>query len=127
MKTFRFIAFLFYRYYSTGPTKDIPYASTLCALVMLIGLHIFQLLVLLNKVDLLPIRESNTRVENFLVMALCVAPLFLLVTFLIRKSDLKEMNHDEGKIRTGNKFLILYIIASIMLLLILILLRKGNL
>lgn len=127
MKTIKFIAYLFYRYYSTGATKDIPYVSTLCALVMLLGLHIFQVLVLLNKVNLLPTSTENTRALNFLIIALCLVPIFLLMAFVVRKSDLQELRYEENRIKKGNLFLIIYIIASIALLLCLILAKKGRL
>jgi hypothetical protein len=123
----RFVAYLFYRYYSTGPTKDIPYFSTLCALVMLLGLHIFQVLVLFDKVSILPTSTRNTRAENFIVIALCLIPIFLLMAFLIRKSDLQEMNYEESKIKRGNMLLIIYVVSSIALLLFLILIRNGKL
>jgi len=126
MKTMRFIAYLFYRYYSTGPTKDIPYFSTLCALVMLIGLHVFQVLVLFNKVTLLPVSSKNPRAENFLIMALCLLPIFLITAAIIKKSDLQEMTYEEAKVKRGYMFLILYIILSIALLLLLIFYRKGR-
>jgi hypothetical protein len=127
MKTIKFVAFLFYRYYSTGSTKDIPYVSTLCALVMLLGLHIFQLLVLINKVNLIPTSIKNTRLENFGLIAMYLIPLFMLMIFFIRKSELKEMSFEESKIKKGNIFLIIYIIASIALLLLIIFIKKGKL
>jgi hypothetical protein len=126
MKTMRFIAYLFYRYYSTGPTKDIPYFSTLCALVMLIGLHVFQILVLFNKVSFLPVSSKNTRAENFLIIALCLLPIFLITAAIVKKSDLQEMTYEEAKVKRGYMFLILYIVLSIALLLLLILYRKGR-
>jgi len=126
MKTMRFIAYLFYRYYSTGPTKDIPYFSTLCALVMLIGLHVFQILVLFNKVSFLPVSSKNTRAENFLIIALCLLPIFLITAAIVKKSDLQEMTYEEAKVKRGYMFLILYIVLSIALLLLLIFYRKGR-
>jgi hypothetical protein len=127
MKTIKFVAYLFYRYYSTGATKDIPYISTLCALVMLLGLHLFQLLVLFDKVDLLPTSGKNTRAENFLIIFLCLIPIFLLMAFLVKKSELQQMNYEESRIKKGNLFLIIYIIASIATLLLLVIAKKGKL
>ena len=126
MRLLKFIMFLFYRYYSTGGTYRIPYFSTLCALVMLIGLHVFQILVLFDKTSLLPTSTGNARAVNFLIIALCLLPIFLLISRLIKKSDLQEMHYEEGKIKKGNILLILYIVASIALLLFLIFYRKGR-
>lgn len=127
MRTIRFAAYLFYRYYSTGPTKDIPYASVLCALAMLLGLHIFQFLVLFDKINWLPTSTKNTRLDNFLLMAVCIAPIFLLMALLIRKSDLQKMNYEDNQIKRGNILLIGYIVGSIALLIFIILLKKGKL
>ena len=127
MKTVRFIAYLFYRYYSNGATKDIPYISTLCALVMLLGLHIFQFVVLFDKVDILPFSYQNNRAEKFFVTALCLAPVFVIVALLIKKTDIEAMHFEENKIRNGNIALVIYIITSVALLLFLILYKKGKL
>ena len=121
----RFIAYLFYRYYSTGATKDISYFSTLCALVMLLGLHFFQILILLNGINF--IQNANSRTENYFIIALGLIPVFLLLSFLIKESQLKKMKYDRLKIKKGNIFLILYIIASVALLIVLILAKKGQL
>jgi len=126
MKTGKFIAYLFYRYYSTGPTKDIPYVSTLCAIVMLLGLHFFQILVLFGRLDLLPFSHQNNRVENFFITALCLVPVFILVSLVIIKSELDEMHFEESIIRNGNKALVIYITASIAFLLLLVLFKNGH-
>lgn len=125
MRTIKFIAYLFYRYYSTGATKDIPYFSTLCAMVMLFGLHVFQILILVNKNGLLP--TNNNRFENFIKIIVYLIPVFLLFTYVIKRSDLQEMNYDEGKIKKGNIVLIVYILASIALLVVLMLIKTDKL
>ncbi|MFL9482882.1 hypothetical protein ACI6Q2_08895 [Chitinophagaceae bacterium LWZ2-11] len=125
MRTIKFIAYLFYRYYSTGATKDIPYFSTLCAMVMLFGLHVFQILILVNKNGVLP--TNNNRFENFIKIIVYLIPVFLLFTYVIKRSDLQEMNYDEGKIKKGNIVLIVYILASIALLVVLMLIKTGKL
>ena len=85
----RFIAYLFYKYYSTGATKDIPYFSTLCALVMLLGLHIFQAIILFNGLYLFQ-KNTNSRGEIFFVITLCLVPIFLLMSFFFKESQTKN-------------------------------------
>ena len=63
MKTIKFTAYLFYKYYSTGGTKSIPYFSTLCALAMIVILHVFQILVIFNGMDLLPATSAKPGTE----------------------------------------------------------------
>lgn len=128
MKTIKFIGYLFYRYYSTGATKDIPYFSTLCALVMLVGLHVFQLLLIFSKFHWLDFINSNeSRAKKFLLIGMCLIPLFVIASVLFKKSDVKELNYDENKIKQGYTFLIIYIIMSMALLILLGLYRQGKL
>lgn len=127
MKTIKFVAYLFYRYYSTGPLSDIPYFSTLCALVMLFGLHLFQVLVFFDGMSFIPTDGRQTKITNFLQMALFLVPIFLLFAILIKKSELQEMHYDAMKVRKGNIFLVVYIILSFAFLIFLILLKKGKL
>lgn len=122
----KFVAFLFYRYYSTGATKYIPYFSTLSALVMLVGLHIFQLILLFYGIDFFK-ANSRTRTENFLVIAILLIPLFLLMSVFIKESQLKQLKYDKSKIKRGNLLLIVYIFCSIAFLLLLILIRRDEL
>jgi len=126
MKTLRFVAYLFYRYYSTGPTKDIPYVSTLCALTMLFGLHFFQVIILFDKQNLLP-GDQYGKVQGYIVMAVYFTVILLLLTFLIRHSDLKNAKYAEHQIKRGNIYLIGYIIISILLIPLIAILKKGKL
>jgi hypothetical protein len=124
MKVLKFVAFLFYRYYSTGPTKDIPYFSTLCALVMLLVLHIFQILVLFNIFGFYPIGIGHKRWVNFLIIAACLTPVFLVMSVLIPKSYLETTHYEESIIRRGNIALVCYIICSMALVILLAVLKN---
>ncbi len=60
MKNEKFTAFLFYRYYSEGKWRDsTPYFRTILSMTLLAFLRLFQILILLNKVDIIPITESD--------------------------------------------------------------------
>jgi hypothetical protein len=120
MKTLKFVAYLFYRYYSTGATKDIPYFSTLCALVMLFGLHMFQILVITDQMGMLATKSTNTRAANFFLITLFLVPVFLLMALLVKREDLKKICYEEKEIKRGYLFLILYTVLSIALLITLI-------
>ena len=120
MKTIKFVAFLFYRYYSTGPTKDIPYFSTLCALTMIAYLHLMQLLVVTHQVDIIiPIKSTDTKATKFLIMSLVFLVILFPLSMLIKKEELKSMSFPSDKIKRGNIFLIIYIILTMAVLIIL--------
>jgi len=119
MKTLKFVMYLFYRYYNKGGTRRIPYFSALCAVVFLIYIHIFQLLIILDKVSLLPMQKNDLRIEKYGKLALFLLPIFLIVAYLIKPSELKTLQYDSEKVRKGGVNLIIYIVANIILLFVL--------
>lgn len=125
----KFIAYLFYRYYATGPTKDIPYLSTLGAVFIMIFLHVMQLVVLLYllfDIDVLGHSGETNRLKKFLLGALFVIPCLFLLRIYIREKDLKKMKYDKDKIKRGNRFLIIYIILNIALTTVLGMMKTGE-
>ena len=117
MKTIKFAAYLFYRYYSSGATRAIPYFSTLCAMATLIFLHLMQLLLLTNLYNtIIPSNSIHNRWERYLFWALVAIPIFLFLQLLIRESDLKKLSYSSEKIKKGNVLLIIYFIATMALL-----------
>lgn len=127
MNTLKFVMYILYRYYGKGGTKDIPYFSALCAVVFLIYIHIFQILILLDKVDaILPMKEDDDRVVKYLKLGFFLLPVFLIVYLLVRPKDLENASYDESKVKRGGIYLIIYSIISFILLFVLafIFLRK---
>jgi hypothetical protein len=119
MKTLNFVMYIFYRYYSKGGTRRIPYFSALCATVFIIYLHIFQLLVIFDSVDLLPMNKQNNRMENYGKLALFLLPIFLILGYLVKEKDLQVAKYDDTKVKRGGIYLIIYSITSFILLFVL--------
>lgn len=111
--------YLFYRYYNKGRASKIPYFSALCAIVTLIYIHIFQLLIIFDKVSLLPLKKDDLRIEKYGKLALFLLPIFLIVAYLVKQSELKKLQYDNEKIRKGGVGLIIYIITNIIFLFVL--------
>ena len=116
MKTFRFVFFLLYRYYSKGGTKVIPYFSTLCAISLLFFLHVLQLLIIFDTMDYFPINGNESRILRYGKIALLSIPVFLMISFLVRPKEVRNMSYDEAKIKKGNILLLLYVLATVVLL-----------
>ena len=95
--------FLFYRYYSTGGTYRIPYFSALSATVFLIYLHVFQVLIILDRVSWLPMYPSDTKIVKYGKLALFLLPIFLIIAVLVKENDLRGADYDEGEIRRGGE------------------------
>lgn len=119
MRILKFIMYLFLRYYSKGATKGIAYLSALCAVVLLIYIHFFQILIILDSVTLLPISSNDLRIEKYIKIALFFLPVFLLVRLLVKPAELERMQYTNEKLKRGGILLISYIFLSIVLLFVL--------
>src|SRR5437764_12715084 len=117
MKTIKFTAFLFDRYYSEGRWADnMPYFRTLLSMTLLGFIHLMQILAILHKVDLIPIKTSDNLWRKRVVMFLLMLPIFLLFKRVVKKNDLeilkKEYEYNWEKLFNANIWLIVYIILS---------------
>jgi hypothetical protein len=120
MKTLKFISYLLYRFYSRGGTKNIPYFSAVCALVLFTSMHILQLLVFFDCHALLHGIGNDTRPLRYLKIILLSSPVFLLFFYLIKENDLKNAEYPEKKVKLGAFLLVSYVIFSFALFLYLL-------
>ncbi|HYF33453.1 MAG TPA: hypothetical protein VD993_20150 [Chitinophagaceae bacterium] len=117
MKTIRFAAFLFYRYYSEGRRPDsAPFFRTLLSMTLLGFIHLMQVLIIFDKVDLIPISSSDGKGTKRFIIFLVMLPIYVLLQLLIKKTDLEALkeryaNHWD-KVFNGNVWLIVYMILS---------------
>ena len=116
MKKIKFVAYLFYRFYSTGKTYGIPYANTIAALSMLFFLNLFSVLISLKIPNLVPSFDKSHWITSYFKTALFVIPILCLFILLIRKKDLVKMHFEEDRIKRGNLYLIIYIVFSMAIL-----------
>lgn len=121
-----FIAYLFYRYYSTGPRRQIAYLSSILALCLLFYIHLFQVSILVGGTNIIPAGDKS-KISSWVMMAFFMLPVFLLFRWIIKESVLKTLVYKAEKIRKGNIFLVIYIVLSFALLVLLILYKKGKL
>ena len=121
MKTIKFAAYLFYKYYSTGYTKQIPYFSTLCGLAMIVLLHLFQIAILANQVDVIfPFKYSDNIFKKYFLIGLVLLPIFLVLKLFVKENELQQMTFSKEKVKSGYIFLIAYIVLSMASLILLI-------
>jgi hypothetical protein len=117
MKTIKFAAFLFYRYYKSGKRpSSIPHFETIGSMTLLAFFHLMQLLILIDKVDLIPIKRNDGQGQKRLVIFCIMLPIALTLAVLIKKVHLEKMIDDymdkPEVITRGNRVLITYIILS---------------
>lgn len=127
MRTFKFVVFLFYRYYNKDKSlSKIPVGNTAFSLTMLFILHVFQFMVIFNLTKLLPETDKNHRVATLLEGMLLLSPIMLFFWFVVKKINPKELHYDESKIKRGNIYLIAYCTLTMALLVFLIWYKKGR-
>jgi hypothetical protein len=103
----------------------IPYFSALCAVVILIYIHIFQILIILDQVDaVLPLNKDDGRILKYWKLAVFLFPIFLIIAYLVKPKDLKNASYDDNKIKRGGIYLVIYSIASFILLFVLAFVKR---
>lgn len=124
MKPIRFAAFLFYRYYSGGRRPDSsPYFRTMCSMTVLAFMHLMQILIVFDKMSLIPINASDGKATKRIIFFMIMLPIYLLMTQLVKKKQLDQMKEEYSyswdKIFNWNVWLIVYMISSFSLIFIL--------
>ena len=129
MKTIKFVGFLFYRYYSKGPRASIPYFATLCSMTLLGFFHLMQILILFDKMNLLPLNSSQDKSTKRLLMFIIMLPIYLLMTRLFKKSDIEPLKekyaYNWDKVFNGSVWLVVYIVVSFSLIFMLAVWKKN--
>jgi hypothetical protein len=129
MKTIKFTAFLFYRYYSTGRwAGSTPLLRTRLSMTLLGFIHLIQVLIIFHRTDFIPFKSSDNIWWKRFIMLLVLLPIYLLVAAITKKDDIdqlsEEYKYNWDKVFNGNVFLIVYIILSFALTIILAIIMK---
>ena len=129
MKPIKFAAFLFYRYYSGGRRPDkTPYFRTVCSMTMLAFIHLIQILFLFGKAHFLSTVFYDSKIPRMIVLLLILVPLYLLLSFMIKKNELERMKEEYSynwdKVFNWNVWLIIYITLSILLTIVIAFWKK---
>jgi len=116
LKTIKFIGYLLYRYYSKRQSDSVAYFGTLCSMTLLGSIHLMQILVLINKISLIPGSPSDDQFTTRVIAFLLMLPVYLLMTRLFRKKDIEPLEEkydkDWDKVFSGYVWLVIYIVLS---------------
>jgi hypothetical protein len=123
MKLLKFVMFLFYKYYTKGGTHRIPYFSTLVAVAFILYIHFFQVLIIFDFVDLLPMKQNDDKIIKYFKFAAFFLPIMFFISLIVKEKDIRGANYNDDRIQRGGKRLILYLVSSFLFLLILMLLN----
>lgn len=126
MRFIRFITFIFYRYYSSGATQNVAYIKTVSSLVFFIYIHIFILLILVDRTDLLPTTSTDTKGSQYLKIALYTLPAFLFFFLFVKEKHLQVAEYEVRKVKRAATVLLVYLIAIVTLMITLLLMLYAK-
>ncbi len=126
IENIKFIAFLFYRYYCRHKFEQIPYARTIASLTIYTYVQFVLLILAIDKLNMLPENTNDPMWKRYAEVALALLPIALFYLIIAKKSELEEMRFSEAKIKAGNRFLLAYLIVSVLALVILSFARNGK-
>lgn len=112
-----------YYYYSYGATADIAYFKTLGVLVLAIFLHFMHIRIALLKYASIEVNlpfTSESRFVRYLVILLLMVPVYLVLRKLLPENYLKEHSLSQKQLVRGRNIFLLYVIASIAILIALV-------
>ena len=112
-----FVIYLFYRYYSRGPEKVIPYEAAIIMFDALLFLNVLTILGFAGVPVILPFDKSDPKwMQTFKSGVICLFPIYLLTRFLFPKKEIVALQYDDELIQGGNLFLVVYSILSLLAL-----------
>ena len=116
MRILKFVMYILYKYYSKGRTKNVAYFSALGVVAFLITIHVFQLLIITNKFNYLPTQLGDSKIYKYLKVFIFILPIYSIIALLVKPSDIKGLNYDEKRLKTGAIVLIVYGVVNFILL-----------
>ena len=114
MRVFKYVAFLFYRYYSEGKwsNAETAFFRTKCSLTLLAWFHLVQITLLMKKTELIFQSQLSTIIS--------MIPIFILISLFLRENELEELrekySYEWDKVFDSNVWLVVYSILSVTLM-----------
>ena len=125
-KFFKFIYYIFYKYYSTGVSKDWPFMYTVFAFVGLFILQSMQILLLIYKFDSVPVGNGYGKLQSYGCALLFVVIIYWTFYLLLRKFKYPSLIYSSNKIRKGQILLIGYILFLLISIVLIIIIKYGK-
>ena len=107
MKFLRFVMFLFYNYYKSGRWESTPHFHMLTSVSFFIFLHI---LLILRFTNFLPGLFNENYFSPIWKIMIVITLIACILNFLGPYKIISKMHMSGAQIKSGNKYLILYIV-----------------
>jgi len=122
MRTIKFAAYLFYRYYSKPPQRGGPYLRTIASLTLLSFMHVLFIASLFGEGNFIQKAVDYFSLNKTIIILILMSLAGTLILLFIKEKDLKELDEKYGtntaKIKTGNVWLIIYCVISFTLVIL---------
>lgn len=130
MKTIRFIGYILYNYYSTGPGAGLAYFRTIMAMTSFGLLHVLQLQSILIRLGCIIVNTTNTEMTRWWMPLLACLPVYFLLTQFVKQANIEQLREkydkDWDKVFSGRIWLLIYIICSFCLLVSLVAMESNQ-
>jgi len=92
-------------------------------------MNLMQILALIDQINLIPIKDNDSKFMKRIIIFLTMVPLYFLMTQLFKKSDIvslkEKYDYNWDKVFSANVWLVIYVILSFSLTIVLALWKKG--
>jgi hypothetical protein len=111
-----YIIYLFYKYYSKGATKLIPYQKSVFAFLTLIFINFFSIGVLISK-NIFNGLSFSSRIQSYIFYSIILIITYFVINKFVPEKAIKEYETDKNT-KLHSWFLLFYVIISITLMLV---------
>ncbi len=119
----KFVMFLFYNYYSKGPTRSIAYIKTVGTMTFLVFIMVLDFLILTNNENLFLFKEGDSSWIKYLKVGLYTFPILLFFLIFFKEKKIANQNYSESKIKSGNKLLVFFTVVIVLSLVVIPLIK----
>lgn len=119
-----YIIYLFYKYYSKGATKLIPYQKSVFAFLTLIFINFFSIGVLISN-NILKELNFSSRIQSYFFYAIIIVIAYFVISKFVPEKNIREFKTDKNT-KLHSKLLLSYILFSISLMLVVLIKLRGN-
>jgi len=119
------ILHLFYKYYSSGSTKDIAYLSSLLALILMFYLNFASILVVTGiEKEYLAFPANTPRWKQYSVISLLLFLIVSVLSKIFKEEEVKSIEMNPNSIRNGQFILLIYLVLSIVIFFVTVMFKK---
>lgn len=119
-----YIIYLFFKYYSKGATKLVPYQKSVFVFLFVLFLNFFSIAVLISN-NIFRGFNSSSRIQSYIFFGIIFVIGYFIVNQFVPEKSIREYK-TERNTKLHSWLLFFYVIMSIVLMLIALIKLRGN-